>query len=326
MRVSWAYLPLDPHSVASGEAAALADWNILYSGYRLAAGRSSIAFADAGGLAALTADGLPNACFAHLYGLPALPPKPPRSQSNRDIDILFIGNMNPAVQVERLPWVARLATLADRRRVVIASGVFGDEYHALLRRAKVVFNRSIRGECNQRVGEAVAAGAVLFQEASNREIERYLTPGVDFVPYTGADLERLLERYLENDGLRERTAAAAWAKVGRLTAESLMAEAEAAIAGELDALRERVARLPPWPDADRLRAEVRNLLERGPRRRARRRPARAGRSLGSSRPCGSSPGWPGSSRRTTRRSGPSVMPCAGGRRATGRAARPTVGS
>ena len=250
-QVSWAYAPLNlnPDSFMSDGVPALADWNLLFHGYRLALGRAPVAHTDAGGVAALTTAGFMNARFAQLYGLLTRPTELPPPQCHRDIDILFIGNMNPAVQVERLPWVARLANLADRRRVVIATGVFGDEYHALLRRAKIVFNRSIRGECNQRVGEAVAAGAVLFQEASNKEIERYLTPGVDFVPYTGADLEPLLERYLDDDGLRERTAASAWAKVGRLTAESLMAEAEASIAGELDALRERVARLrriPAW--------------------------------------------------------------------------------
>src|SRR5205807_214149 len=41
--------------------------------------------------------------------------------------------------------------------------VFGDEYRKLLSRARIVFNRSIRGECNKRVFEAAATGALLFQ-------------------------------------------------------------------------------------------------------------------------------------------------------------------
>lgn len=324
-RVTWAYTSLDPHSVVSDCALPLCDWNLLFHGYRLAAGSSLIAQTDTAGVTALTTAGFMNARFAHLYGIPTHPTEPSPPHAGRDIDILFIGNMNPAVQVERMPWIARLANLADRRRVVIATGVFGDEYHALLRRAKVVFNRSIRGECNQRVGEAVAAGAVLFQEASNKEIERCLTPGVDFVSYTGADLERLLEQYLNDDDLRERMAASAWAKVGRLTAESLMAEAEAAIAGELDALRERVARLPPWPDADRLRAEVRNLLERGAASSCAKTAGTCREILvvesslwTYARVAGVEP--------TNNAAERAVMPCAGGRRGTGRAARPGVGS
>src|SRR5437764_521453 len=85
----------------------------------------------------------------------------------------------------RLP--AGLAGLGDRYRVVIRTGVFGAEYRALLRRAKVVFNRSARGECNRRALEAPAAGAVLLQEAENREVPLYLDPGAEYVPYAAAD-------------------------------------------------------------------------------------------------------------------------------------------
>src|SRR5437764_762241 len=59
----------------------------------------------------------------------------------RDIDILFVGNLHPAVQRERLPWLARLARLGERWNVQIHQGSFGDEYKQLLQRARVVFNR-----------------------------------------------------------------------------------------------------------------------------------------------------------------------------------------
>ena len=39
--------------------------------------------------------------------------------------MLFVGNLHPAVQRERLPWLARLAKLADRRNVVISNGDLG---------------------------------------------------------------------------------------------------------------------------------------------------------------------------------------------------------
>src|SRR5437868_5336515 len=80
------------------------------------------------------------------------------------------GSLHPAVQGERLPWLGRLARFAERYRVVIRGGVFGDDYRALLRRARVVFNRSVRGEANRRAFEALAGGALLFQEAENREL------------------------------------------------------------------------------------------------------------------------------------------------------------
>jgi hypothetical protein len=72
-----------------------------------------------------------------------------------------------------LPWLGRLARLRVKWRVEIHQGVFGEEYWKLLRRARIVFNRSIRGECNKRTFEAPAAGVLLFQEEGNREVPEY---------------------------------------------------------------------------------------------------------------------------------------------------------
>src|SRR5262249_4357672 len=132
---------------------------------------------------------------ANLFGCGRSWLEPP-PDGPRDIDILFVGNVNPAVQRERLSWLARLARLADCRHVVLATGVFGDDYRRLLRRARIAFNRSIRGECNQRAFEAAAAGALLFQEADNRELPAYFRDRQECVCYTTDDLEELLEYYL----------------------------------------------------------------------------------------------------------------------------------
>jgi hypothetical protein len=76
--------------------------------------------------------------------------------------------------------------------VRIVQGVWGAEYRQLLRRARVVFNRGFRGECNLRALEAVAAGALLFQEADDREVPAYFTDRQDCVYYTDDNLEDLL--------------------------------------------------------------------------------------------------------------------------------------
>ena len=98
--------------------------------------------------------------------------------------VLFVGNLHPAVQRERMPWLARLAGLGDRRRVVIQTGVFGEAYRALLARSRIVFNRSIRGECNLRVFEAAAAGAL--QAAGARHIYLAGRPGEQEAALRGA--------------------------------------------------------------------------------------------------------------------------------------------
>lgn len=44
----------------------------------------------------------------------------------KDWDIGMIGNLNADVQRERAPWLARVARLANRYRIRIAGGVYGD--------------------------------------------------------------------------------------------------------------------------------------------------------------------------------------------------------
>src|SRR5438105_3552369 len=109
---------------------------------------------------------------------------------------------SPAVQRERLAWLPRLARLADRYRVAIHADVFGEDYRALLRRARIVFNRAVRGECNQRTFEAAACGALLFQEAGNREVPAYFADRRECVCYTEHDLEELLAHYLDHEDER----------------------------------------------------------------------------------------------------------------------------
>src|SRR5205823_5848206 len=109
---------------------------------------------------------------------------------------LFVGSMNADVQTERAPWLARLARLSDRHRVLLAGGVYGDAYPALLNRARIVWNRSIRGELNMRAYEAPACGALLLMERENLEVRDLFADGVSCALYDGADLELQIERYL----------------------------------------------------------------------------------------------------------------------------------
>ena len=115
----------------------------------------------------------------------------------RDIDLLFVGNLHPAVQSERLPWLRRLARFSDHYRVVIRQGVFGTDYKDLLARARVVYNRTMHGESNLRVFEAAAAGALLFQEEENREVGRYFRDGLECILYNQTNLDERLNLPLD---------------------------------------------------------------------------------------------------------------------------------
>ncbi len=137
--------------------------------------------------------------------------------SERDIDILMIGNFNHAIQWERAKWLARVARLSSRYKVMLTSGVYGDEYVKLMNRAKIVFNRSIRGEANMRAYEAPACGALMFYEAENREIQDVYVDREHCVLYDDNTLENLLAHYLapENADERERIAQNGTAQVAQ---------------------------------------------------------------------------------------------------------------
>src|SRR5262249_51944619 len=158
----------------------------------------------------------------------------------RDIDILFVGNLHPAVQRERLPWLGRLAQLAERWEVVIRTGVHGEAYRNLLGRARIVFNRSIRGECNCRVFEAAAAGALLFQEEGNQEVGDYFRDRQECIFYSDENLESLLEHYLGHEDERRTIAEVARADVSKFSFEAMWEEHLALLDGEWPDLQERV--------------------------------------------------------------------------------------
>jgi SAM-dependent methyltransferase len=189
------------------------DWQLQWHFLRRFLPLCSVVLTDAAGVAALHKQGITQARQAHLFGLQGLFTGAPAAEdAPKEIDLLFVGNLHPAVQRQRLPWLARLARLGGRWRVHVAQGVHGEEYRKLLLRSRIVFNRSVRGEWNLRVGEACSCGALLFSEAGNAEMAPVWKHGENCVLYADDDLEALLGRYLADEPERARIAGQ-----GRLT-------------------------------------------------------------------------------------------------------------
>ncbi|MDB5311866.1 MAG: hypothetical protein JWO38_6068 [Gemmataceae bacterium] len=235
------------------------DPNLLWHPYAALLPLADLVLTDAPAAARLRRAGLDHARAANLYGLDhAWLADGDAPAAARDVDVLFVGNLNPAVHGDRLRWLGRVAALADRYRVVIRTGVFGAAYRALVRRARVVFNRSIRGECNQRALEAAAGGAVLVQEAENEEVPLYLAPDAEYVRYTAADLEDTLARVLADEPARR-------AARSRTADQSGAHPASAA----------RIRSSHPYP---RARARARSAIARRPGSSARHRARPSSRS------------------------------------------------
>ncbi len=229
------------------------DWNLLWHYYRRRLHACDLVLTDTVGVEKLAAEGICHAWVANLFGCGRewLEPRTDAEErrTERDIDILFVGNLHPAVQRERLPWLARLARLGERWNVQIHQEIFGAEYRQLLRRARIVFNRGIRGECNLRAFEAAAAGALLFQEAENREVPAYFRGRQECVYYTDENLEELLKYYLEHEEERRNIAEAARERVPEYTFENLWERSLETIEQEWPQISERSRQRPtPSPE------------------------------------------------------------------------------
>jgi glycosyltransferase involved in cell wall biosynthesis len=232
------------------------DWNLLWHYYRRALRHCDLALIDVPGVEVVAREGFRHARPANLFGCDSGLLDDPWPEGPRDIDVLFVGNLHPAVQRERLPWLGRLARLSDRWKIVVATGVFGAEYHSLLARARVVFNRSIRGECNLRAMEAAAAGALLLQEADNREVHDYLRHRHECVCYRDGDLEARLEHYLTHEEERAAIAGAARQRVEEYRFEALWGRALRVVEGEWHELARRAGERARPDEDDELLGRV----------------------------------------------------------------------
>lgn len=122
-------------------------------------------------------------------------------------DVVFVGNLNFAVQQDRARYLHDLLKLRDRYKIVIASNVYGEDYARLLNSARVVANFPVRGELNMRFFEAYGCGAVCMQPLSQELIDSGFDDYEDYTPIKDGDCEsglRYAIRYSRSDASREK--------------------------------------------------------------------------------------------------------------------------
>ncbi len=176
-------------------AAIVSDWNIYFPQLEYNLSRYDVVITDRRGSQTLR---LRDATPHYVCPIYAHQPNVHRIQGlERDIDVVFAGNLNHAIHVRRGRLLEKIAALSPRRRVVIASGLPPAQYGALLNRARIAFNYALRGEMNLRCFEALACGALLFLEVDNLEARDWLRDREDAVFYDEETLVPLIEEYLE---------------------------------------------------------------------------------------------------------------------------------
>lgn len=181
------------------------DWNLFHAAQHVNLARYDVVLSDKPGVSILTTEWVTPHYILPLYAANPLVHRP--YPLARDIDILYIGNLNIIHRKDRAWLLDRLARLSNRYNVAIVGGLFGEEYAQALSRARIVFNRSVRGELNLRVFETMACGALAMLEDSNEEVRDWFTDGQDIVLFNENNIEEKVIYYLENSADRERIAA-----------------------------------------------------------------------------------------------------------------------
>lgn len=201
--------------------AMVGDWNICFNVLRNNMRRFDWIVVDKKGVEVFRNAGYNNVDYFPVYAYDAAVHHL-RDGFERAYDVVMIGNLNHEFQREREKWLKRLTSLDAKFKIRIFTNIFGEEYPRTYNQAKIVFNRSIRGEMNERAYEAAANGALLFYEEKNLEIRDFLVPGKECVLYNEENFEELIEYYLSNEEERKRIAEAGHQKIGNFNRSRLL--------------------------------------------------------------------------------------------------------
>jgi predicted O-methyltransferase YrrM len=217
------------------------DGNLQWHAYRQLARHCDLILTDRDSADRFARVGIAHARPAILFGGERDFLQSPLPDGPRNIDLLFVGNFKDSVQRARLPLLGQLARLRPQWNVCIATNVYGEEYRRLLARSRIVFNRGIRREWNTRVCEVLASGALLLQEADNKEVFGLLTSGKECVAYTPETLLDVARHYLTHEDERRAIAEAGRARVHEFSFGRFWQEQLELIDAEWDTLVQRAA-------------------------------------------------------------------------------------
>ncbi|MFH2069953.1 MAG: glycosyltransferase [Elusimicrobiota bacterium] len=121
-------------------------------------------------------------------------------------DVVFVGNTNPMVYPER---VTLLKLIGQKFNIQVFPGIFGEDMAKIYSQAKIVFNKSIRGDLNMRVFEALSCGSLLITDRLKLEagLEELFQDKKHLVLYdNGNDLLEKIDYYLKHETEREEIA------------------------------------------------------------------------------------------------------------------------
>ncbi|HOZ48466.1 MAG TPA: glycosyltransferase [Candidatus Hydrogenedentes bacterium] len=210
--------------------AVVSDWNIYYPQLEYNLSRYDVVVTDKLGSIRLTIPGVTPRYLGPVYS--QLSTVHRRLDIEKDIDVAFAGNLNHAIHRDRGRVLEVLAGLADRYRIAIRYGVYGEEYARLFNRSRIVLNYAVRQEMNLRCFEATACNALLFIGDDNLEVPEYLRDREEVVLYREDNLAALIEHYLGHPEETARITCQGHARALELAGENRLDDLLDALAAE----------------------------------------------------------------------------------------------
>lgn len=213
-----------------------ADWPLHWHYYRQLAIHLDRVWIDEAGAARLAAAGVANARAVMPFGRTFT--SEVNSATVRDIDLLWVGNFNPAIHPDRNRFVARIAAFSPHSRVQIVPGLDRRVIRPLLLRSRVAFLPSFHGGWDDLVADALAAGATVVRDAPIPDLE----PDREYVLFEDGQLEETLAVLLSNRSRCESIAANGHARANAFTTPARWTRAVASLETDWEALASSAAR------------------------------------------------------------------------------------
>ncbi len=241
------------------------DWKLVWHYYVQRAADVDLLFTDPAGVEAFHRAGIHHVRPARFSGgahscLDCVPP-----ENARDIDVLVIGNFNPAIHTDRAVWLSQLARMLPAWRVEFHPAAGGPTYRQLLSRARIVFRHATPDAADSLLIDAVSAGALVIQNADGPLLPSGWSEAGGCVQTEAHHVEATLRYFLLNEEeRRQRVRTSHQAGLAPFLWEASLREVVAQIEEELQS--KIVSRLPhdSKPLLERLHARCSQLGAAGP--------------------------------------------------------------
>jgi glycosyltransferase involved in cell wall biosynthesis/Flp pilus assembly protein TadD len=217
------------------------DWDLLAHYYRHTLPLCDAILAEPAAVVALAAVGFTGALVADLSGLGRSALERPAEERQRDVDVLVIDPLAAAGRHERLPWVGRIAQLADGLRVIVRRPTSVAEDRSWLARARVYVQLPSSSGGDRMAYEAMAAGAALLRPPAAWDGPEWLRPGVDYAAYHAGNLEDVITHLLAHEDHRRALAAVARGRVREFAFDARLGRALSALDARRAELEKRAA-------------------------------------------------------------------------------------